>query len=78
MTAGCCRRCGDPGHWADTCPHNQRAATRKEHEARIDSYVARYHDGDIDAREKQHMIREENQQWHGDKLPAALKPRSST
>jgi zinc knuckle protein len=67
-----CRRCGDPGHWEDACPHNLRACDKREHNDRIALYVARFLDGDITAIEKQHMIREENRLWYGDQLPAAL------
>lgn len=70
--SGACYRCGDPNHWADLCPHNERAATKKEHEARIAGYVQRWTDGEILSREKQQMISEENKLWHGDKCRPAI------
>lgn len=68
-----CRRCGDTGHWADACPHQQRAHDKRGHEGRIALYVRRFIDGEIDAIAKREMIRAENESWYGSEIPAALK-----
>lgn len=72
MDAHGCRRCGSAGHWADLCPHNARARNRREHLDRIAGYVELMQAGDITPREKQHMIKAENESWYGKDIPAAL------
>lgn len=67
-----CRRCGALDHWEDSCGHNIRAATFKEHLERLDGYKLLFLDEKIGPREKQHMIREENRLWYGKDIPAAL------
>lgn len=68
---GACRRCGDLDHWADDCPHNQPAATRAEHLARIAGYVRRMHDWQVTPAEKRAMITAENQQWQASQTGAS-------
>lgn len=68
-----CYRCGSPDHWADSCPHNARAATRREHETRIAGYVGMYISGEIAQHEKQRMIQAENELWYGENMPPGLR-----
>lgn len=68
-----CFRCGSPEHWAGSCPHNARAKDRADHESRIAEYVERFFADEITPREKQLMIKAENQQWYGKEMPAALR-----
>ena len=63
--AGTCFRCGNPGHWADSteCPWLAKAASRREHEARIDNLTMRWHDWQIATHLKREYIRHENELW---------------
>ena len=63
--AGSCFRCGNPGHWADSteCPWLTKAATRKEHEARIDGLKMRFLDEEIGPYQKREYIKFENELW---------------
>jgi hypothetical protein len=70
-----CFRCDKYGHVAAECTEFTRAATKAEHESRIAAIVARW-PHEIDTLRKRQLISQENQLWYGDKLPAALKPRS--
>ena len=66
MTAqpiGDCFRCGKPGHWHDNCPLQIPATSREEHEGRIAEFVRRFFDWEITARQKQALIRDENNMW---------------
>lgn len=60
-----CFRCGNPGHWADSesCPWLRKAATPKEHEARIGEFVRRFHEQEITPYQKREFIRRENELW---------------
>ena len=58
---GPCYRCGQDGHWQDTCPLTTPAITPAEHEARIALYVRRWQDGHITIQQKRALIAEENQ-----------------
>jgi hypothetical protein len=62
---GDCFRCGEYGHWSDseTCTWLRKAATRKEHEARIDNLTMRWHDSKIATPQKREYIRRENELW---------------
>jgi hypothetical protein len=74
--SGNCFRCGEPGHWADRCPLAIPATTREEHEARIARILQRWHDWEttgMTTRDKQRLIREENEMWNGKKKTGARK-----
>jgi len=60
---GPCRRCGQPGHWADdpACPWLQPAPDKAGHLARIEAWKNRYWDFGITAWQKQQFIRTENE-----------------
>ena len=64
-TALACFRCGGHGHWAEneTCPWLRKAATPKEHLARIDALVQRFLEWEITPHQKQEFIRHENELW---------------
>lgn len=68
-----CYRCGDAGHWAEACPHNERAANRADHLDRIAGYAAKCAAGQITAFDKRRMIEAENKLWYGDDLPPSLR-----
>lgn len=62
---GNCFRCGQPGHWADHCDWLIPATSRAGHQARIDRTVERWISGEIrTTREKQALIRAENELWN--------------
>jgi len=60
---GTCHRCGKPGHWQDdpACPWLQPAATRAEHEARIETWKQRWWNFEITPWQKQQFIKAENE-----------------
>ncbi len=63
--SGNCFRCGEPGHWADHCGWLVPPKTRAQWMARIDRIVERWISGEIrTAREKQALIRAENELWN--------------
>jgi hypothetical protein len=65
---GSCFRCGEYGHKADDdaeCRWLQKAATPKEHQARIDSLTMRFLDEEIGPWLKREYIRHENKLWRG-------------
>lgn len=59
-----CFYCLLAGHWAEECPDRVKAASRKEHEDRIQSYIQRMWDGRLTPRDKQKLIRQENDLWN--------------
>lgn len=64
---GNCFKCGEPGHWIDHCGWLTVAATRAEHENRLARILQRWHDWEttgMTTREKQRLIREENELWN--------------
>ena len=71
---GNCRRCGGWGHWADSpsCPWLLKAATGKDHLARIDSLKERWWNFEITEWQKRQFIRDENELQHP--APARRKP----
>ena len=60
-----CHRCGGYGHWADDgeCPWLRKAATPKEHQARIDNLKMRFLGEEIGPYLKREYIRFENKLW---------------
>jgi hypothetical protein len=71
---GNCFRCGEPGHWADHCDWLTIAETRADHQARIDRIVERWINGEIrTAREKQGLIKAENELWNNREKTGARK-----
>ena len=67
---GNCFRCGEPGHWAASCPLAIPATTRTEHETRIARIVERWIAGEMLTHEKRRLIEEENAMWNGKKTGA--------
>jgi hypothetical protein len=58
---GDCFQCGKPGHWIQHCPLSERAASDKEHLARIDAIVERWVNGKLLTHQKRHLIEAENE-----------------
>lgn len=67
-----CYRCGDPGHWVNSCPTLSPAASEKEHMDRIALYIDRMVAGKMSREQKRVAISLENQMWYGDKCPSKL------
>jgi hypothetical protein len=66
---GTCFRCGQFGHWAESenCPWLRKAASPKEHLARIDALRMRFLEREITPHQKRDYIRHENQLWKAGK-----------
>ena len=67
-----CYRCGEPGHWVNSCPTLQPAVSEKEHMSRIALYIDRWVEGKMTLEQKRVAISLENTMWHGDKCPRNL------
>lgn len=71
---GDCFRCGGLGHWADSdnCPWLKKAATKTEHQARIDSLRDRFTEFVITPWQRREYIKHENKLWYDGKVPSAI------
>ncbi len=66
-----CYHCGGH-HYVAECPLMIPAASRDEHMARIDQYVAMWQRGEVTLERKRKMISDENLLWHGPACRRAL------
>lgn len=72
--SGRCHRCDGLAHWAESaaCPWLRKAATAKEHQARIDSLRDRYTEFAITAWQRREFIKDENKLWYDGKVPSRI------
>lgn len=67
-----CYRCGEPGHWVNSCPTLQPAVSEEEHLGRIRLYVDQWVAGRMSTEQKRCAISVENEMWYGVKCPKHL------
>ena len=74
LAGSSCFRCGGLNHWAesDSCPWLKKAASPKEHQARIDDLRMRFLEWKITPWQKSQYIKDENRLWYGGKVPSSI------
>jgi len=69
-----CYRCGEPGHWVNSCPTLQPAVSEKEHMSRIALYIDRWVEGKMTLEQKRVDEIAASMLENGQQMPILLRP----